>query len=73
MNCNGKISAAMKFSSDLDKEMSPIMTTANGGGSLSTKGFVLNDNPAMTQTGQPVEKCRVKPFKYFQLENRLQD
>lgn len=49
MNCNGKISAAMKFSSDLDKEMSPIMTTANGGGSLSTKGFVLNDNPAMTQ------------------------
>lgn len=49
MNCNGKISAAMKFSSDLDKEMSPIMTTANGGGSLSTKGFVLNDNPAMPQ------------------------
>lgn len=49
MNCNGKISASMKFSSDLDKEMSPIMTTANGGGSLSTKGFVLNDNPAMTQ------------------------
>ena len=49
MNCNGKISATMKFSSDLDKEMSPIMTTANGGGSLSTKGFVLNDNPAMTQ------------------------
>lgn len=49
MNCNGKISAAMKFSSDLDKEMSPIMTTVNGGGSLSTKGFVLNDNPAMTQ------------------------
>ena len=49
MNCNGKISATMKFSSDLDTEMSPIMTTANGGGSLSTKGFVLNDNPAMTQ------------------------
>ena len=49
MNCNGKISAAMKFSSELDKEMSPIMTTVNGGGSLSTKGFVLNDNPAMTQ------------------------
>ena len=39
MNCNGKISATMKFSSDLDTEMSPIMTTANGGGSLSTKGF----------------------------------
>ena len=29
MNCNGKISATMKFSSDLDTEMSPIMTTAN--------------------------------------------
>ena len=49
MNCNGKISTTMKFSSDLDKEMSPIMTTANGSGNLSTKGFVLNDNPAMTQ------------------------
>lgn len=49
MNCNGQISAAMKFSADLDKEMSPIMTTANGGGSLSTKGFIINDNPAMNQ------------------------
>lgn len=49
MNCSGKISAAMKFSSDLDKEMSPIMTTANGGGSLSTTGFLIKDNPAMLQ------------------------
>lgn len=49
MNCSGKISAAMKFSSELDKEMSPIMTTANGGGSLSTTGFLIKDNPAMLQ------------------------
>ena len=49
MNCSGKISAAMKFSSELDKEMSPIMTTANGGGNLSTTGFLIKDNPAMLQ------------------------
>lgn len=49
MNCSGKISAIMKFSSELDKDMSPIMTTANGGGSLSTTGFLIKDNPAMLQ------------------------
>lgn len=49
MNCSGKISAVMKFSSDLDQSMSPIMTTANGGGSLSTTGFLIKDNPTLTK------------------------
>lgn len=49
VNCSGKISATMKFSANLDQAMSPIMTTANGGGSLSTAGFLINDNPALNQ------------------------
>ena len=49
MNCSGQVSAAMNFSSTLDKEMSPVMTTANGGGYLESKGILINDNPAMNQ------------------------
>ena len=39
----------MKFSANLDQEMSPIMNTVNGGGSLSTAGFLIKDNPAMAK------------------------
>lgn len=49
MNCSGKISTVMKFSANLDQEMSPIMNTVNGGGSLSTAGFLIKDNPAMAK------------------------
>lgn len=49
MNCSGLISSAMKFSATLDKEMSPIMTTANGSGHLESNGFLIQDNPAMKQ------------------------
>lgn len=49
MNCEGRVSASMKFASTLDKTMSPVMTTANGGGFLESKGILLKDNPAMNQ------------------------
>lgn len=49
MNCSGKVSAAMTFQSMLDKEMSPVMTTANGEGYLESKGILIRDNPAMNQ------------------------
>ena len=49
MNCEGQISASMKFAATLDKKMSPVMTTANGGGFLESKGILLKDNPAMNQ------------------------
>lgn len=39
MNCSGQVSAAMNFSSTLDKEMSPVMTTANGGGISRIKRY----------------------------------
>lgn len=47
LNCNGKISSAMKFSATLDKNMDLLMNTANGSGYLDSKGILINDNPAM--------------------------
>lgn len=49
MNCEGKLSTKMKFTAQLDKEMSPVMTTLNGGGTIDTKGILINENPAMNQ------------------------
>lgn len=49
MNCNGRISSALKFSSTLDKNMSVIMNTVNGEGSVSSKGVIINENPTMMQ------------------------
>lgn len=48
-NCEGRVSAAMKFSAALDRQMSPVMSTANGGGSLESPGILVRDNPAMKQ------------------------
>lgn len=47
VNCNGKISSAMKFSATLDKNMDLLMNTANGSGYLDSKGILIDDNPAM--------------------------
>lgn len=49
MNCEGKLSTKMKFSAELDQEMSPVMTTLNGVGTIDTKGIIINENPAMNQ------------------------
>lgn len=49
MDCEGKVSTKMKFSAKLDKEMSPIMNTINGEGTIDTKGILIKDNPAMNQ------------------------
>lgn len=49
MNCQGKISADMKFTGTMDKEMNLVMNTLNGGGFVESKGILINDNPAMNQ------------------------
>lgn len=48
-NCEGSVSAAMHFAATLDEEMSPIMSTANGEGSLESSGILIKDNPALKQ------------------------
>lgn len=49
VNCNGKISAKMNFSADLDSQMTPVMESINGKGSLESPGIIIKDNPAMNQ------------------------
>ena len=71
MNCSGQVSAAMNFSSTLDKEM----TTANGGGYLESKGILINDNPAMNQLASVMKndelsRLSISKLKIdFKLEN----
>ena len=75
MNCSGQVSAAMNFSSTLDKEMSPVMTTANGGGYPESKGILINDNPAMNQLASVMKndelsRLSISKLKIdFKLEN----
>lgn len=68
LNCNGQVSAAMKFSSILDKEMSPVMTTANGSGYLESKGILINDNPAMTQLANVLKNDELSRLSISQLK-----
>ena len=75
MNCEGKVSAAMQFSSTLDQEMSPVMTTANGKGYLESKGILIKDNPAMNQLANVVKNDELNRLSIshlkinFKLEN----
>lgn len=75
MNCSGQVSAAMNFNSILDKEMSPVMTTANGGGYLESKGILINGNPAMNQLASVLKndelsRLSISKLKIdFKLEN----
>lgn len=75
MNCEGKISAAMTFAATLDKEMSPIMNTANGNGYLESQGVLINNNPAMNQLAnvlknEELSRLSISHLKiHFNLEN----
>lgn len=75
MNCQGQVSAVMKFAATLDKEMSPILTTANGSGYLETKEILINDNPAMNQLASVLKndelsRLSISKLKInFKLEN----
>ena len=68
MNCQGQVSAAKKFAATLDKEMSPIMTTANGGGYLESKGILINDNPAMNQLASVLKNDELSRLSISQLK-----
>lgn len=48
-DCQGKVSASMTFAAQLDREMSPLMNTAQGKGTLSSRGIRINNNPALGQ------------------------
>lgn len=68
MNCEGQVSASMQFDSELDKEMSPVMTTANGGGYLESKGILIRDNPAMKQLANVLDNSELSRLSISQLK-----
>lgn len=75
MSCEGKVSAAMTFAAILDKEMSPIMNTANGKGYLESQSILINNNPAMNQLASVLKNDELSRLSIshlkinFKLEN----
>ncbi len=75
INCKGKVSASTTFAATLDKEMSPIMNTANGKGYLESQGILINNNPTMNQLAsvlknEELSRLSISHLKInFNLEN----
>ncbi|MEG0499967.1 MAG: AsmA-like C-terminal region-containing protein, partial [Rikenellaceae bacterium] len=67
MDCEGKLSVKMKFSAKLDSEMSPVMNTLNGSGSIDTKGLLIKDNPAMNQLASLIDNAELKRLSISKL------
>lgn len=68
MSCNGKISAAMNFSATLDKEMSPVMNTINGGGYIASQNILINDNPVMNNLSTVINNEELSRLSITQLK-----
>lgn len=49
MNCEGKINAAVKLSSDLNRRLELLTHTADGKGDIASQGIVIRENPALLQ------------------------
>ena len=68
MDCNGKISTVMNFKAKLDEEMSPIMSTANGGGYITTSGLLINENPTMNKLSDLLKNEELSRLTISQLK-----
>lgn len=59
-NLKGNFSGSMNIKTDLDQTMSPLLETAQGSGSLSTKDLVLSGVPAIDKIADAVNKPELK-------------
>ncbi|TAH42970.1 MAG: membrane assembly protein AsmA [Bacteroidetes bacterium] len=48
-SCTGKYSVVMQVNGDLDKTMSPVLSTLNGGGKLNTSTITIQNFPAFSK------------------------
>lgn len=62
-NLKGNFSGSMNIKTDLDQTMSPLLETAQGNGSLSTKDLVLSGVPAIDKIADAVNKPELKELK----------
>lgn len=62
----GKVSTTVKFTSDLDNTMSPVMNTLNGSGRLKTEGVVIKGTPSLVKLGEALKQ---KSFEQLEVNN----
>ena len=62
-NLKGNFSGSMNIKTDLDQTMSPLLETAQGNGSLSTKDLVLSGVPAIDKIADAINKPELKELK----------
>lgn len=62
-NLKGNFSGSMNIKTDLDQTMSPLLETAQGNGSLSTKNLVLSGVSAIDKIADAVNKPELKELK----------
>ncbi len=62
-NLKGNFSGSMNIKTDLDQTMSPLLETAQGNGSLSTKDLVLSGVSAIDKIADAVNKPELKELK----------
>lgn len=60
LNLKGNFSGSIKVDTDLDDQMSPVMKTLNGSGSLSTKDLCLSDVQVINIVADLVKKPSLK-------------
>lgn len=60
---NGDFSGSIKVDTELDEQMSPVMNTLNGSGSLSTKDLGLSDVKIINLVADIVKKPSLKETK----------
>ncbi|MBQ3535818.1 MAG: AsmA-like C-terminal region-containing protein [Alistipes sp.] len=62
-NLNGNFSGSVKVDTELDEQMSPVMNTLNGSGSLSTKDLGLGNVQIINLVADIVKKPALKDTK----------
>ncbi|MDR2414190.1 MAG: AsmA family protein [Odoribacteraceae bacterium] len=72
LHCRGKVSAVTRLAARLDQEMAPVMTTLDGGGTLSIADVLVNGNPALDQLALLLHNEEISRLKVSNLDVRFQ-
>ena len=49
LHCRGKVSVTTRLAAELDREMSPVISTMSGDGSLAATGILIDGNPVLDE------------------------
>lgn len=68
VNCEGKVSSDLKITGLLDKEMNPVMSSMNGGGSLQSQHILIKDNKAFDALAKALKNDEYKRISVSQFK-----